>query len=334
MSKDNKLKILYVLEKIYESSDDEHFVSSEQIIRYLESKGLSSGKKSIYTYVDGLIEFGFDIEKSKNGYRMMSRNFELAELKLLVDALQSSRFISAKKTRTIIKKLESLTSNNYAAQLNREIYVDNAVKSENNLILVNIDRIYNAINENKRITFNYFNFEVDFSGGDKVKRKIRLTDNEKEKIYEESPFALIWKNENYYLVAYDSEIGDKRTFRVDKMINVDICDKKTRIGIEVFEKMDIAKYSNTAFSMFGGEPTRVEICVRNDLAGVVFDRFGNNISLQKKDEDHFSFMAEVQISNMFFSWLSGFGSGMELLYPKDIRRQYKEYIQEILKMYK
>ena len=332
MTKDNKLKILYVLEKLYECSDEDNPVSANQIADYLSSKELTSNRKSIYGYIDSLIEFGIDIKKEKKGYRLMSRTFELAELKLLVDAIQSSRFIPKEKTRKIIKNLESLTSRNYAEQLNREIFVDNAVKSDNKSILINIDRIHTAINENKRITFNYFSFEVDFSGGEKIKKKFRCTDDGKEKVYEESPFTLVWKNENYYLISYDTETEEQRTFRVDKMGNVEISDKK-RIGMDIFEKTDIAKYSNTAFSMFNGEPTRVEICVKNNLSNIVCDRFGNNISLQKKDDEHFSFMAEVQISNMFFSWLSGFGDGMEIVYPKDIRQQYKEYLENILKMY-
>ncbi len=333
MAKENKLKMLYILKRLYECSDEEHYISASQLGEYLESKDLLTNRKSIYSYVDSLIEFGFDIDKSKTGYRMMSRTFELAELKLLVDAIQSSRFIPAEKTRKIIKKLESLTSRNYAEQLNREVFVDNAVKSDNKLILINIDRIHTAINSNRQITFKYFNLTVNFSGGEKVKKQIKLTNDENEKNYNISPFALVWKNENYYLISYDEDAKAQRTFRVDKMINVEISNNK-RKGMEIFDKTDIAKYSNTAFSMFNGETARVELCVHNSLAGVIFDRFGNDLSLQKKDEEHFSVMVEVQVSGMFFSWLSGFGNNIELVYPKNIRQQYREYIENILKMYK
>lgn len=343
MAKDNQLKLLYVLEKLYRCSDEEHYVSATELVEYLESKELSANRKSIYGYIDSINEFGMNISKDpdkfgiaietdKNGSRILDRQFQLAELKLLVDAVHSSRFIPAKKSETIVEKIETLTSENYAKDLDRKVFVENSLKYENKAILNNIDAIHKAINEDRRIKFNYFSFTVDFSYPEKIKKQFRCDDEGNIREYEESPFALIWKNENYYLLSYDTAREKILTFRVDRISNIDISNNK-RLGKDVIDKTDINRYSDTAFSMYGGEVRRVEIRVRNDLAGVVFDRFGYNVSLQKSDEGHFSFMAEVQVSPMFFSWISGFGNGMKLLYPSDVVKEYREYMRKIVSMY-
>lgn len=332
MAKDNQLKLLYILDKLYKSTDEEHYISAGELADYLKNKELPANRKSIYGYIDSLKEFGIDIDTDNNGNRILNRQFQLPELKLLVDAVQSSRFISAHKSKELIGNLETLTSEYYAAELKREVFVENTVKSENNLILNNIDAIHKAINSNKKITFNYFNFVVDFSCSNKIRKEFKHYENGEIKVYDESPVALIWKNENYYLLAYDSEKEQIKTFRVDKISNVNIS-AKDRLEQNIIDTVDINKYADTAFSMYGGESRKVEICAKNELAGVVFDRFGFNISMQKKDEEHFSFMAEVQVSKMFYSWLSGFGDGMKIVYPQDIVQSYKEYIKNILEMY-
>lgn len=337
MKGDNNLKILYTVEALYKKSDENTYINSNEIVEYLKKYELTADRKSIYNYVNLLIDvYGMDIKKEKKGYRLMSREFDLAELKMLVDALCSSRFISRQTTRKIIKKLGKLTTEKNAAQLNREVFVENAVKSENHYVPYNIDRIHQAINENKRISFEYFSFEVDFSGGDKIKKKYRTyTDGEnagKNKIYEQSPFALVWKNENYYMLSYDDKKKKLLTFRVDKMDKTEIS-QKTRVGGNVFENIDISKYANTAFSMFSGETVRVELCVKNELASVIVDRFGSNINVFQSDDTHFKFFTDIQRSDMFFSWISGFGDGIELVSPKDLRDEYKEYISGIMKVY-
>lgn len=337
MEGENNLKILYTIEALYKKSDENTYITASEIIEYLQKKELKADRKTIYNYINLLIEvYGMDIKKEKKGYRLMSREFDLADLKMLADALCSSRFISRDKTREIIAKLGKLTTEKNATQLKREIFVENAVKSDNHYVPYNIDRIHQAINENRRINFKYFSFEVDFSGGDKIKKKYRTyNDGEhkgEHKIYEQSPFALVWKNENYYMLSYDDKEQIVKTFRVDKMDNTEISQKK-RSGGNVFEKIDIPKYENTSFSMFGGETVRVELLVKNDLASVVIDRFGNNITVYKSDDTHFKFFTNIQKSNMFFSWISGFGDGIELVSPKDLRDEYKKYLSDIMKMY-
>ena len=337
MKGDNNLKILYTIEALYKQSDENTYITANDIVEYLKKYELTADRKSIYNYINLLIDvYGMDIKKDKKGYRLMSRLFDIADLKMLVDALCSSRFISQDKTRKLIKKLGKLTTQDKAKELYREVFVENAVKSENHYVPYNIDSIHQAINENKRINFEYFNFEVDFSGGNKIQKKYRVySDGEnagKHKIYEQSPFALIWKNENYYMLSYDDKKDKVLTFRVDKMDKTEISQKK-RAGGDVFENIDISKYANTAFSMFSGETVKVELRVRNDLASVIIDRFGNNINVYKSDDTHFKFFTEIQCSDMFFSWISGFGDGIELVSPKNLRDDYKKYISKIMKMY-
>lgn len=335
----NSLKILYTVEALYRKSDENNSINSTDIARYIEGYGLSVDRKSIYGYINLLSgQYGMDIDREgKNGYKLLSRIFDLADLKMLVDALCSSKFISRDKTKEIIDKLGKLTTEKNADKLYREVFVENAVKSDNHSVPYNIDHIHQAINEDKRITFKYFSFEVDFSGGSKFKKKYR-TYGEGEhkgeiKIYEQSPFALVWKNENYYMLSYDDEKQDVRTFRVDKMEDAEVLDKE-RAGSAVFKKIDIQKYANTAFSMFSGDKTEVELRVKNKLASVIVDRFGNNIKrVHKIDDEHFQFSAEIQRSDMFFGWISGFGDGIEIVSPKDLRDEYKEYISDIMKMY-
>ena len=337
---DNNLKILYTVELLYKKSDEETYITATDIMNYLKEKyELSVDRKTIYNYINLLIDvYGMDIKKEKRGYRLMSRLFDLAELKMLADALSSSRFISQEKTRTIIKKLGKLTTQDKASELYREVFVENAVKSDNHFVIYNIDHIHNAINENKRITFKYFGYEVDFSdeNKNKIKKKYRTySDGENKgdiKIYEQSPIALVWKNENYYMLSYDNVKKKVLTFRVDKMEDTNVSDKKRAVS-DIYDEIDVAEYANTAFSMFSGEKIHIEMRARNNLLPVVLDRFGSHINIYKIDDDNFGFFTDVQQSDMFFSWISGFGDEIELLSPKKLRNDYKEYISKIMKMY-
>ncbi|MDD6490091.1 MAG: WYL domain-containing protein [Clostridia bacterium] len=339
MKGENSLKILYTIEALYRKSDENTYITANDIIEYLKGYGITVDRKSIYGYINILSGiYGMDIEKDrKQGYLLLSRIFDLADLKMLADALCSSRFISRDKTKEIIEKLGKLTTEKNAKQLQREIFVENAVKSDNHSVPYNIDHIHKAINEDKRVTFKYFSFDVDFSSFYKFKKKYRTYDEGEHKgeikIYEQSPFALVWKNENYYMLSYDDEKQDVRTFRVDKMENVEVVNKE-RAGSDVFKDIDIQKYANTAFSMFSGDKIEIELRVKNKLASVILDRFGNNIRrVHKSDDEHFQFCTEIQRSDMFFGWISGFGDGIEIVSPKDLREEYREYLSGVMKMY-
>ena len=350
MSKgDNRLKILYVLDelknntKVKSSDNESRFLSATELIDALNQKHhLSADRKSIYSYIDSLIKYGYDIEKSRRGYYLQEHydpydeesRFELPELKMIVDALSASRFISVKKTKSIINKLEKLADDNNSELHNRRVYLEKAVKSDNSSVIYSIDAIHSAITENKKICFKYQKVYVNFDAGSVKLLTVNKKDNlDNDKEYIQSPYALVWKNEYYYLICYDSESNAPKTFRVDRMKDVNVCNE-SREGIEYFDEINISEYVNTAFSMFGGETINIVLRVKNDLAGVIADRFGKNISIYHDDtEGYFRCSVNVQKSRQFYSWLSGFGGDVELIFPKDVRADYIQYLEGLILSY-
>ncbi len=330
MSKgDNRLKIMYIIKELTNKSDENHYVKTSDLITLLSEKNFSADRKSIYGYIDTLIEYGFDIDKSKRGYRLMSRHLELAELKMLVDVLSASKSIPPKKSKDIIHKLECMTSEYNRSQLNRQVYMENTVKSENFSIIYSIDAIYSAIAKNRKITFNYYEYQLDWDSDDKAKQVLKKDENGNVKVYTQSPYALVWKNENYYLMTYDGNSKSNHTFRVDRMHNV----KETRSrrdGEEFFAKIDISRFANTAFSMFSGEPSNIVLRVDNSMLGVIVDRFGSKACLQKDDAQHFLCSVDIQVSDQFFGWLSSFGTKIQLTAPQSLCNEYKTYLTRIL----
>ena len=299
MSKgDNRLKILYILDELKQNSrknadNEENFLSATELIDTLNEKyHLNADRKSVYSYIESLIKFGYDIKKSRKGYYLVEHyykdeadaKFELPEIKMIVDALSSSRFISAKKTNSIIQKLAGLTDTNGNQLEQRKLYLERAIKSDNNSVIYNIDSIYSAIINNEQISFKYQKMEIDFNSPDeKLVAVTKTDDDDKEKLYVQSPYALIWKNEYYYLLCYDSESNSPKTFRVDKMKDVEPLDKIKREGSKFFEEINISEYANTAFSMYGGETINVILRVKKSLAGVIADRFGKKINIYHDD---------------------------------------------------
>ncbi len=351
MSKgDNRLKILYVLDELRMNSkhklgnEENRFLSANSLICILDEKyHLKADRKSVYNYIESLIKYGFDIEKSRRGYFLREHYhgyeeenaFELAELKMIVDALSASRFISAKRTKTIIEKLKHLTDEGGESLQNRHVYQEKAIKSNNSSVIYSIDAIHSAIVTNRKIRFKYQRTVVNYDlPSGKLIAENRYTDNNEEKIYVQSPYALIWKNEYYYVICYDSETNAPKTFRVDRMKDVAVDETESREGGRYFEEISISEYANTAFSMYGGETINVVLKVRKDLAGVISDRFGREISVYHDDNsDFFRCSVNVQNSHQFYSWLSGFGEGIELLFPKDVRKDYIAYLHSILDAY-
>ena len=350
MSKgDNRLKILYILDELKKNSRNsnegkEKYLSATELISTLNEKyHMNADRKSIYSYIESLIKFGYDIKKTRRGYYLVEHynsdeadsSFELPELKMIVDALSSSRFISAKKTNSIIHKLEKLTDTEGKQLEQRKLYLERAIKSDNNSVIYNIDSIYTAIMNNEQISFKYQKMEIDFNSPDeKIIAVTKTDDDDKEKLYIQSPYALIWKNEYYYLLCYDSESGSPKTFRVDKMKDVEALEKIKREGAKFFEDINISEYANTAFSMYGGETINVVLRVRKELAGVIADRFGKKISIYHDDsDDYFRCSVNVQKSNQFYSWLSGFSGDIELMVPNTVRTEYIQYLEGLILSY-
>ncbi len=323
-SENQKLKLLAVLEHLKKYSDEENTVSVAEIIEALEKEGISAERKSIYTDIETLIDWGYDIvsvrEGRRTGYFLASREFETAELKLLVDAVQSSKFLSVKKSLELIKKLESLTSQSTAKTLRREMFVSGRVKTMNESVYYNIDAIHNAIFKNKKIGFLYFNYNRD---KEKVLRR-------EGKEYVVSPYSLIFEDENYYLLAYDSEEGILKHYRVDKMDKIKV-KAEDREGREEFEKTNVAENAKMLFGMFGGREELVTVKLNNNLAGAVIDRFGKSVAIRPADEDSFYLTTRVKVSPQFFGWLASFGKDAKIITPEEVRKEYEDHIREILK---
>ena len=314
--------MLYVLSYLEQNTDENNTCTIKQLLEMLEAKGFSADRKSIYSDIYALSEYGYDIEGIGSGrYFLASRNFELAELKLLVDSIQYSRFITSKKTNELISKIEKLCSKDEAAKLKKQIVFQTASKSLNETVYYNVDKITTAIVEDRKISFRYFEYTV--SG--KQYRK-------NGKLYIVSPFSMIVDDENYYLLAYSSDTKDLRHYRIDKMESIEIS-KAKRQGREVFEKEDMGHYTSRVFGMFKGEEKNVHLRFSNSLAGAARDVLGSDLMFIPDGTEHFTTHARIQISPHFFGWLFALGDGAEILGPEDVRQQMVKQINSIKNTY-
>lgn len=321
-STNQKQKLLYILEYLQKNTDETHAVSTPQLIAYLDSNGIKAERKSIYNDIQTLMDFGYDIVRGPGphgGYQLISRDFELAEVKLLVDLVQSSKFITTKKSRVLIGKLQHLVSENDARQLQRQVVVTNRNKTLNENIYYSVDVIYAAIADNLQIRFQYFDWDVHKK---MVPRKNGF-------IYEVSPWLLTWDDENYYLVAYDSSASLMKHYRVDKMLHIDLSDKP-RAGREAYEQIDVAAYSKKTFGMFAGEEQTIQLLCDNSLIGVIVDRFGSDVALRPFDDTHALARMNIAVSPQFFGWLSGLSGRVTIYSPKAIETAYRNYLQSLL----
>ena len=281
-----KLKPLYIMNYLLQNSDEDHLVSMSQLIEHLAAHGIPSERKSVYDDIEALRVFGLDIVQGgsgKNaGYYIANRSFELPELKLLVDSVQSSKFITHKKTATLIKKIETLASIHEAQLLNRQVYVKNRIKTMNESIYYNIDAIQSGISQNKKIQFKYFEYTVQ-------KTRHYRKDGA---FYVVSPFAMTWDDENYYLVAFDSQAGIIKHYRVDKMTEISSTEED-RDGLDAYQALDMAVYARKVFGMFSGEEESVQLRFENHLVGAVLDRLGQDVFIIADGDDHFTVRADV-----------------------------------------
>lgn len=320
----SKKKILYLSKYLLEETDESHPASMAQIMAYLESWDITAERKSIYRDMETLKDFGMDIVKTANpsGYYIANRDFELPELKLLVDAVQASRFITEKKSTELIRKLEGLTSRAEAKQLQRQVLVGGRVKTMNESIYYNVDIIHTAILNNRKIRFQYFRWSM--------KKEMLLRRN--GEYYVISPWALSWDNENYYLLGYDEEAGIIKYYRVDRMLRLSEDDAE-RTGKACFEEFDMSGFAKRTFGMFSGEERTLTILFKENLIGVVIDRFGKDTPIRPMDEDHFQARVQVAVSPQFFGWLTGLGDGAKILGPEEAAKEYQEYLKQILAKY-
>lgn len=310
---------------LLEKTDENHLMSAADLGLALGEYGMSADRKTIYGDIETLKMFGLDIVQQKGtnaGYYVGRREFELPELKLLVDAVQASKFITGKKSKELIKKLEALTSENDAKQLQRNVFIYNRPKTGNETIYYNVDKIHAAIMSDRQIRFHY--------GEWTVKKELQLKKN--GEFYCVSPWALTWDDANYYLIAYDEAADHIKHYRVDKMQDTDVVPQK-REGRQCFRDFDLAAFAKKTFSMYGGRDETVSLVCHKDVVGVIIDRFGKNTMLIPVDENHFKVNVLVAVSSQFFGWVTGIGKKMRIAGPKSVKAEYQEYLRDILREY-
>lgn len=326
MAENEKLTILYLMSILLEETDKDHTLNADALCSVLDDRyGVTCSRKTVYRDIERLKDYGLDIGQIKGsnpGYYIAKRDFELAELKLLVDAVQSSKFITVTKSDELIKKLAKLTSRENAKQLKRQIFIYNRPKTGNETIYANVDVIHEAINANKQVSFSYCEWTVK-------KELKQRRDGEK---YQVSPWSLTWDDENYYLVAYDARADKIKHYRVDKMEKMKLLPDR-REGKDQFIGFDLAAFAKKTFGMYGGEDARVSLYCENHLAGVIIDRFGKEVMMIPKGKDHFSVSVLVAVSPQFFGWITGIGTGIRIEGPEHIRKQYTEYLADIAANY-
>ena len=321
-----KLKMLYLIKIFSEETDDSNFLTLQQIIQKLKDYGVMADRKTLYVDFDELRSFGVDIIMEKIGrnsfYHIGKRDFELPELKLLVDAVQSAKGLTDKKSSELIKKLESMVSKYEAGQLNRQVYIAGRVKTMNESVYYNIDTIHEAINADRQIRFKYFKWDLQ------KKMKLRKEGD----WFRVSPWHLIWDNEYYYLIAYDNENNKIKHYRVDKMLKISLVDEQ-REGKEQYKKFDIARYTRGLFGMFGGEETKVTLEVHNSMVSVIIDRFGKDIYITPVDEEHFRTNVNVSVSSQFLGWIMSLGDKVRIVGPDEVLEQMKAEISRLMGQY-
>ena len=322
-SDNQKLKIFYILNYLERNSNEKNPVRASDLIAMLDRNyNIRCDRKTVYSDIAALQQYGVDIVSlpGKNGgYYIASRNFELPELKLLIDAVQSSRYLTEKKSRELIEKLCSQCNEQDAKLMRRTVLVSGRVKSMNETIYYNVDAIQEAIAQNKQITFRYFDW--DFGG----KRKYR------EKEYLASPYGLCQDHENCYLLAYSSRYGIT-SYRVDRMTDIQLT-QDNRIPCPELTGKALHDHANRLFQMYSGDALDVKMRFHKSLLNVVIDRFGKDTMLIPDGEEYFNFTVKVAISPMFLSWVIGFGAKAKILYPQSVADACKALCMEAMSQY-
>lgn len=320
-----KLKIMYLMKILLEETDEDHDLTLNEIVEKLKAYNATAERKSLYSDIENLRTFGLDIIGMQYGktyhYKVASRQFQLVELKLLVDAVQSSRFITEKKSDELIAKLESYASKYEAKKLARQVNVNGRVKTMNERIYYSVDKIHEALNEESQIKFQYFTWTAD--------KKMELKHG--GAYYSVSPWALCWDDEKYYLVGYDNREYKIKHFRVDKMADVSVVYEE-REGKEEFSKMQMSEYTNRLFGMFDGNLETVTLLCENHAANVIIDRFGTDIPLMKTDAEHFTVRVRVSVSKLFLSWIMAI-PGVKIVAPERTVDMMKSEIKRLQEMY-
>ena len=335
-SEKQKLKILYVANFFLENSDENHAVTANDILDYLrEECSIEAERRSIYRDIALLRdEFGMDIDGGAGGkYRLMSRQFDQNDLRILAECVHAAKFISASKAKELVETIGEFGSIYQSESLQQEVFLIDRVKTTQKGIFNTISTINRAMakrldgkpHKPQKISFKYMVHTIDDVNS--------MVEKHHGKLYKVSPYKLLINDGNYYLLAYDSHSWEMRTYRVDRMKDVEIlpepCD-----GQRAFEQIDLQTYTQRVFSMFGGDKKTVSMQFENHLLDSVIDRFGTkNVSYSKVDDDHFSVSVEVELSNQFYSWLLQFGEKAKITHPKAVVNKMRKFLESMVEQY-
>ena len=321
-----KFKFTYLMQIMAEKTDDEHSLTMPQILEELEKYEVSAERKSIYEDFKDMSKLGIDVIKEQRGretfYHIAGREFELAEVKLLIDAVQSAKFITQKKSKSLISKVKNFVSEHQAKQLQRQIVINDRVKTMNESVYYNVDDIHTAINQNRKIKFKYYKWDIDK----------KLVERHGGSYFVVSPWALLWDDENYYMIAFDDWDNKIKHYRVDKMMYIEVGNDE-RAGKEEFKNFDMAKYSKATFGMYHGEKTKVCIKFANQMCGVFIDRFGKDTLFRKIDENHSELIVDINVSPQFFGWIFSLGNDVEIVSPREVVNELREYTKKFIMKY-
>lgn len=324
----SKLKTLLIYKYLEEFSDVENPVSTTTLINMLKEKGISAERKSIYADVKALNETGCNIlsvRSPKSGFAMADRKFDLAEIRLLIDAVSSAGFITPKKTKVLVEKLEGLLSSNQSKSLKSQVYCSGENKCDNEEIYYIINGLDEAINNKKQVKFIYKRRNID------KEQKKSFT----EKTFTVSPYALIWKEDHYYLVCNNKKYDNLINLRLDRMKKIEILEEPQRPVSEVseYKVFDAADYSAKMFNMFSGHTDEVTLLCSLDIREEIMDRFGSKIPLKASDIDHFETTINAAVSDGLVSWIMQYGKDIKVLKPQYLADMVAEKATAIAELY-
>ncbi|MDR1563989.1 MAG: WYL domain-containing protein [Oscillospiraceae bacterium] len=314
-SANQKIKLLYLNDILLRETDEEHPLTANELCELLEQRyGIKAERKSIYADLNTLNEYGTEVQKThypRQGVFTSQHDFEPAELRMLMDAVQASSFISVRKTKKLLAKLGRTVSKYQAEDLQKHVFISKGVKSENEEIYYNIDKLQKAVNQGCKIKFTYHRRRIVNS----------IPVKDVGKVFTFSPYAMIWNSDKYYLVGNYEKYDNLSHFRIDRIRKITLLKEPVRPFCEVSEYEDVfdtADYASKLFNMYSGEEEQIELLCKNELLDVIIDRYGLNIPYKQVDREHFSVRIKVQISEGLIAWLMEFGGGIRVLEPKSL----------------
>lgn len=325
----NKVKLLFLHDIFSRQTDKEHVYSANELCDLLSEYGINCERKSIYSDIEALKEYGMDIvnvRSPKRGYYLNERKFDVAEVRLLIDAVQAAKFISSRKTKALIYKIGNLLSEFQEEELREQIYVESSFKSEKEDLYDIIKSLDDAIKKSKQVQITY------------AKRKLenRYLKKSEGKVFLINPYSLLWSNDHYYLVCNNDKYNNLMHLRLDRISQVKLLDSQSKHFSKVSkytDKFDTADYSNKIFNMFTGESGEIELCCDNRIIDDILEKFGDETPLKIFDENHFVFKADVELSNGLISWIMQYGADIKVLSPKNLSDALIEKTKEILSVY-